>query len=75
MCTYSRLTKLINNSNYLVPQMTRGNYKSIFENSFLSAGARINPKLVVTVLDDISDLTDPLASSSAYDDEDLFLLV
>jgi hypothetical protein len=55
------LTKLINNSNYLVPQMARGNYKSIFENSFLSAGARINPQLVVTVLDDISDLNDPLA--------------
>jgi WD40 repeat protein len=54
------LTKLINDSNYLVPQMTRGNYKNVFENSFLSAGTRINPNLVVAVLDDISDLTDPL---------------
>ena len=41
--------------------MTRGNYKSVFENSFLSAGIRINPNLVATVLDDISELTDPLA--------------
>ena len=55
------LTKLINDSNYLVPQMTRGNYKSVFENSFLSSGIRINPNLVATVLDDISDLPDPLA--------------
>jgi hypothetical protein len=55
------LTKLINDSNYLVPQMTRSNYKIVFENSFLSAGTRINPNLVQTVLDDISDLPDPLA--------------
>ena len=55
------LTKLINDSNYLVPQMTRGNYKSVFENSFISAGTRINPKLVHAVLDDIADLPDPLA--------------
>jgi hypothetical protein len=55
------LTKLINDSNYLVPQMTRGNLKSAFENSYLSAGIRINPNLVATVLDDISDLADPLA--------------
>jgi len=55
------LTKLINDSNYLVPQMTKGNYKTVFENSFLSAGIRINPKLVATVLDDISELNEPLA--------------
>jgi hypothetical protein len=55
------LTKLINDSNYLVPQMSQGNYKTVFENSFLSAGIRINPNLVARVLEDISELTEPLA--------------
>ena len=57
---YQGLTQLINNSNYLVPHMSRNNYKSAIEGPIKYAGAQIDPKLVETLLDDIGDRTDQL---------------
>jgi WD40 repeat protein len=53
-------TQLINNSNYLVPHMNRDNYKSAIEGPIKYAGAKIDPKLVETLLVDIGDQTDQL---------------
>jgi WD40 repeat protein len=53
-------TQLINNSNYLVPHMNRENYRSAIEGPIKYAGAKIDPKLVETLLVDIGDQTDQL---------------
>jgi WD40 repeat protein len=55
------LTNLINSSSYLLPQMTPGNFRSVLENSFLSAGARIDSNLVIRIMDDLSFQINPLA--------------
>jgi len=57
---YQGLTQLINNSNYLVPHMDRENYRQAIEGPVKYAGAKIDPKLVETLLTDIGDRTDQL---------------
>lgn len=54
------LTQHINDSNYLVPHMSRENYRAAIEGPVKYAGATIDPKLVDTLLDDIGDQTDQL---------------
>lgn len=57
---FQGLTQLINNSNYLVPHMSRENYRAAIEGPVKYAGASVDPKLVETLLDDIGDQTDQL---------------
>jgi WD40 repeat protein len=57
---FQGLTQLINSSNYLVPHMSRENYRSAIEGPVKYAGATIDPKLVETLLADIGDQTDQL---------------
>jgi len=53
-------TQLINSSNYLVPHMSRENYRSAIEGPVKFAGATIDPVLVETLLESIGDQTDQL---------------
>jgi len=57
---YQGLTQLINNSNYLVPHMGRDNYREAIEGPVKYAGAKIDPKLIEILLNDIGDRTDQL---------------
>jgi hypothetical protein len=57
---FQGFTQLINNSNYLVPHMSRENYRAAIEGPVKYAGASIDLKLVETLLDDIGDQTDQL---------------
>jgi WD40 repeat protein len=57
---YKRLTQLINNSNYLIPQMGSENYREAIEGPVKYAGAKIAPELVKKLLNDIGDRTDQL---------------
>ena len=43
---YQGLTKIVNNSNYLVPDMGMENYREVIEKPVNSSGARIDPVLV-----------------------------
>ncbi len=54
------LIQLINNSSFLVPRMTVENYKAVIENPLKFAGAEIEPKLIVTILNDLGDQSDQL---------------
>src|SRR4030043_51730 len=57
---YQGLTQLINNSNYLVPHMDSENYRQAIEGPVKYAGAKIEQKLVDTLLADIGERTDQL---------------
>ena len=57
---YKSLTRLINNSNYLVPHMGRENYREVIEGPINFAKAKIDPGLVEIILNDIGDRTDQL---------------
>jgi WD40 repeat protein len=57
---FQGLTQLINNSNYLVPHMSKENYRAAIEGPVKYAGATIDQKLVETLLEDIGDQTDQL---------------
>lgn len=57
---FQGFTQLINSSNYLVPHMSRENYRAAIEGPVRYAGATIDPKLVETLLTDIGDQTDQL---------------
>jgi WD40 repeat protein/energy-coupling factor transporter ATP-binding protein EcfA2 len=57
---YQGLTQLINNSNYLVPHMDSENYRQAIEGPVKYAGAKIELKLVETLLNHIGDRTDQL---------------
>ena len=57
---YQGLTQLINNSNYLVPHMSRENYRQAIEGPVKYAGASVDQKLVETILDDMGERTDQL---------------
>jgi WD40 repeat protein len=57
---YQGLTQLINNSNYLVPQMGPDNYKEAITGPVNYAGAKVDQKLVDLILNDIGDRTDQL---------------
>ena len=57
---FQGLTQLINDSNYLVPHMSRDNYRAAIEGPVHYANATIDQKLVETLLNDIGDQTDQL---------------
>ena len=52
---YKDLTRLINNSNYLVPDMGTENLREVIEKPVNFAGAKIEPKLVEALLNDIGE--------------------
>ena len=54
------LTSLINESNYLVPQMTREQKKAVIEGPITVAGGRISSRLVKRILNDVSNDQDQL---------------
>ncbi len=57
---YQGLTQLINNSNYLVPQLGKENYRKAVEGPINYAGAKIDPDLMERLLKEIGDRTDQL---------------
>ena len=57
---FQGLTQLINNSNFLLPQMGRENFRQAIEGPVKYAGANIDKKLVETILDETGDRTDQL---------------
>jgi len=54
------LTKMINDSNYLVPQMSRDQKRLAIEGPVAVGGGRITPRLVKKLLRDVSDHQDQL---------------
>jgi len=54
------LTQWINNSNYLVPQMTREQKRMVIEGPVSVAGGRIAPRLVKRLLSDVGNNQDQL---------------
>ncbi len=57
---YQDLTTLINQSNYLIPQMTRDDFRRAIEGPVKVGGANIDSELVEQLLDEIGDNTDQL---------------
>jgi hypothetical protein len=57
---YQNLTDLINRSNYLIPQMTRDDFRKAIEGPAEKGGALIDPALVDQLLDEIGENTDQL---------------
>jgi WD40 repeat protein/energy-coupling factor transporter ATP-binding protein EcfA2 len=57
---YKSLTRLVNNSNYLVPEMGKESWRKVIEGPVNFAGAKIDPELIETLLNDIKDRTDQL---------------
>jgi WD40 repeat protein len=57
---YHGLTKLINSSNYLVPELGPDNYRRAIEGPIVNAGARIDQKLLTVILCDIGGRPDYL---------------
>jgi WD40 repeat protein len=57
---YKGLTMLINNSNYLLPEMTAENYRSVIEGPINYAGAKIDSGLVESLLTEIASRPFPL---------------
>lgn len=57
---YQDLTELINRSNYLIPQMTREDFRKAIEGPAARGGAVIAPELVKQLLDEIGENTDQL---------------
>ena len=57
---YQTLTDYINQSHYLVPQMTREAYKSAILGPLALAGVRINPDLLQEVLNNLGEKYDQL---------------
>jgi WD40 repeat protein len=57
---YKGLTRLVNNSNYLVPDMGTENLREVIERPVNYAGAKIDPALVETLLNDIKNRSDQL---------------
>jgi WD40 repeat protein len=51
---YKGLTTLINNSNYLLPDMTVDNYRAVIEGPINYSGAKIDTRLVDTIIDEIA---------------------
>ncbi len=54
------LTEMVNNSNYLVPQMTRQQKRSAIEGPVAVSGGKISDRLVKRLLNDIGDNQDQL---------------
>lgn len=57
---FSGLTQKINNSNYLIPQLTREQKKSVIEGPITVAGGQISQRLVKRLLNDIGNNHDQL---------------
>ncbi|MGE0772138.1 MAG: hypothetical protein AB7K37_10535 [Cyclobacteriaceae bacterium] len=57
---FTGLTQMINNSNYLVPQMTRDQKRMAVEGPIAVAGGHISNRLVKRLLSDIEDHEDQL---------------
>lgn len=57
---YQDLTELINRSNYLIPQMTRDDFRKAIEGPVSVGGASIDNTLVEQLLDEVGDNTDQL---------------
>lgn len=57
---FHELTELINDSNYLVPQMTRDDFKSAIEGPVAVGGAKIETQLVQQLLNEVGDNPDQL---------------
>jgi WD40 repeat protein len=57
---YQGLTQLINDSNYLIPHMTRENYRTVITGPVKYAGATIEDELLENLLNDVGDRTDQL---------------
>ncbi len=57
---FQGFTQLINNSNYLLPHMSRENYRAAIEGPVKYTGAAIDQKLVEALLEDMGGQTDQL---------------
>ncbi len=57
---FQSLTRLINQSNFLIPQMTRDDFKQAIIGPLAVGGAEIDPQLLQQVLNAIEDKTDQL---------------
>lgn len=57
---FQELTSLINRSNYLIPQMTRNDFRDAVEGPVAVGGAQIEPALVQELLNDVGDNPDQL---------------
>ncbi len=57
---FHELTELINDSNYLVPQMTRDDFRSAIEGPVAVGGATIDTQLVQQLLNEVGDNPDQL---------------
>ena len=57
---FQELTDLINNSNYLVPQMTRDDFREAVMGPVAVGGAKIEPMLVQQLLNEVGDNPDQL---------------
>lgn len=57
---FAGLTEQINNSNYLVPQMTREQKRSVIEGPIAVAGGQISQRLVKRLLNDVGNTQDQL---------------
>ncbi len=57
---FHELTELINESNYLVPQMTRDDFKRAIEGPVAVGGAEIDSQLVQQLLNEVGDNPDQL---------------
>ena len=58
---YPGLTKIVNNSNYLVPNIGTENYREVIEGPVKFSGASIDPKLVDMLLNEVGDGVDQLS--------------
>lgn len=57
---FQELTRLINKSNFLIPQMTRDDFKEAITGPLAVGGAEIDPQLLQHLLNAIEDKTDQL---------------
>jgi hypothetical protein len=57
---FQELTDLINKSNFLIPQMTRNDYKEAILGPLAVGGAKIDPQLLQHILNTIENKTDQL---------------
>ena len=57
---FKGLTMLVNNSNYLVPDMGTENFREVIDGPVKFSGAMIDPELIETLLNDIKDHPNPL---------------
>lgn len=57
---FHELIEMMNNSNFLIPRMTRDHYREVIENPVRLAGADIDPDLVNTILDNLGEQHDQL---------------